>query len=973
MKSSLARTMALLVATCCLFGCELITSVDPAQIGQGDPSGTGGMTATSSTGGLGGMGGMAGTLCTDPQQQCPDPGTACIMPICDNGACAVVHAPIGTPCNDNGGQFCNGGGVCIGCNAAEECASGYCVDGVCCDNACTGECQACNVPGSIGTCSNIPAGSDPDNECSGSNVCSAGGCVCAMGLPNPPMLDVAPPHAWVDVNGDGQIDVIGRSSETTIGVQRGRGNGTFDDPIEYPTGNEPLLTKPIDLNGDGKPDLVVANQKSDTVSVLLNKGDGTFATKKDYGIVNGEKSALVADLNSDGQPDLAVTTAWYPGTLSVFLNSGGGAFGARVDYATSVNPESMIAADLNGDGTLDLVVIHSFDSTISVWLNMGNGTFAPKVDYASSAFPQLVEAADLNGDSHVDLVVATNSDTTPLEVLLNQGDGTFQPLPFSSYINDGVVPTSLVVEDVNGDGVPDVVIGEVDSICVASCWNHGIGVLIGNGDGTFVPAKHYAIPPLADSVAVEDLNGDGTPDLAAANPTSVTVLLNNGSGNFGVAGVYDVRNINTPIRVVAVDMNGDGSPELDVSRVVLMNKGDGTFVNSNAYPLPDPSPYETDSVIADLNGDGSLDVAITHIRKGPLGYGDGGIWVYLNGGNGTFALAGDYAVGTAPLPIVAVDVNGDNRVDLAAKEWGGDTDAVYVLLNKGDGTFTAPVSYFAGGDAFWAIVDVNGDAMADIMSTSGYPLEVLHVLINNGNGTFAPKVDYPTGLRYVDNQVRAADLNGDGLAELIYASKSQGTQTISVLMNNGNGTFAARVDYPMGIYEVGMHDRDIALADLNGDARADLLFTWTWPSQTLTVAMNNGDGTFAPKVDYLVNDYASDVIAGDLNGDGVVDLVVNGTKSSVIMNNGDGTLAPAIAYDFDWATSGIVDMNGDGNQDLIAGGCIALNNGNGTFARASCYPSYGQIADLNGDGRLDFLEVDLYGPRMRVSMNMCLP
>ena len=139
----------------------------------------------------------------------------------------------------------------------------------------------------------------------------------------------------------------------------------FAQAVDYPTGMAPISVAAADLNGDGTPDLAVANQNSNAVSVLLNTGNGTFAVKVDYPTGALSYSVAAADLNGDGKPDLVVAGS---NKVSVLLNNGNGTFAAKVDYPTGTGAISVAAADLNGDGKLDLAVANQFGE-VSVLLS----------------------------------------------------------------------------------------------------------------------------------------------------------------------------------------------------------------------------------------------------------------------------------------------------------------------------------------------------------------------------------------------------------------------------------------------------------------------------------------------------------------------------------------------------------------------------------------------------------------------------
>jgi hypothetical protein len=264
----------------------------------------------------------------------------------------------------------------------------------------------------------------------------------------------------------------------------------------------------------------------------------------------------------------------------------------------------------------------------------------------------------------------------------------------------------------------------------------------------------------------------------------------------------------------------------------------------------------------------------------------------LNQGGGTFAAAANYAVGGQPYGVAIADVNGDGKPDIVAGNYNADT--VSVLLNAGTGTtlaFATQVTYSVGSSPYGvAIADVNADGKPDIVATNDGSATV-SVLLNNGTGTtlaFATQVTYS-----VDSdpyEVAIADVNADGKPDIV--AVNEGSGTVSVLLNSGNGTtlaFATQVTHIVDSDPTG-----VAIADVNADGKPDIVAANNGAG-TVSVLLNTGTGTtlaFATQVTYSVGSYPFGVAIADVNADGKLDIVATNEGSntvSVLLNAGTGT------------------------------------------------------------------------------------
>lgn len=356
----------------------------------------------------------------------------------------------------------------------------------------------------------------------------------------PRMPSFAPPETLVaesnphsiragDVNHDGKLDLVDANAGTSsVTVFRGNGDGTFSAGQAFSTGEStrPKSAFVADLDGDGRPDIVTANQDANTVSVLKGGGNGSFGRPVEYRACSRPHEVAVADLSGDRKPDLAVA-CWNGTAVSVLLGKGTGTFGPSVDYRAGSNPHSIVISDFNRDGTPDLAVADHGSAEVSVLLGSGKGTFRKAVEYRVGDGPHSVRAGDLNRDGRLDLITA-NTGSNNVTVLLGNGKGTFAA--GRSYAA-GLVPKGVAIGDLNGDRVPDIVTantaGNGDGV-TGHPRGDRVSVLVGTGNGSFRAPTDFLVGQTPFSVCIADLNRDGKADLATADwdSNTVTVRLN---------------------------------------------------------------------------------------------------------------------------------------------------------------------------------------------------------------------------------------------------------------------------------------------------------------------------------------------------------------------------------------------------------------------------------------------------------------
>jgi hypothetical protein len=347
----------------------------------------------------------------------------------------------------------------------------------------------------------------------------------------------------------------------------------------------------------------------------------------------------------------------------------------------------------------------------------------------------------------------------------------------------------------------------------------------------------------------------------------------------------------------------------------LMNLANSATANPAVpqFNMPDYiSGNGTGQVLAedDLNGDGKADLAVAQ----PF---DASLWVYLGNDDGTFQNGLNFAPGYISNLIAIGDVDNDGRLDLVSVK-----GAIYLLPGKGDGTFGSPrLTPLPGGlaPANVTLADLNGDGMEDVITSNGYNSGAIGVWLSKGDGTFQSQVTYAAGSE--PRMVATGDFNGDGKVDLV-AANGYGNTNVSVFIGNGDGTFQAAVNYTVATSPLW-----IGVGDFNGDEKLDLAVT---SYSNLTILAGNGDGTFQSGNPLSLQAYSTQLGVNDFNRDGRLDLLVSNDYGavSVLTGNGNGTFqsTPVLLGSTNYNWSGAADFNEDGGVDVAWTGVTGTAN-----------------------------------------------
>lgn len=494
-----------------------------------------------------------------------------------------------------------------------------------------------------------------------------------------------------------------------------------------------------------------------------------------------------------------------------------------------------------------------------------------------------------------------------LLLLLGNGDGTFQS---PRTVASGATARLVVAGDFNGDDKLDLAVLQVNSVAL----------VLGNGNGTFQAPRLTAIAADSSDIKAGDLNSDGALDVVvthcpfSSGPSSVGVLFGNGNGTLQPPVANPTSGCTAGVALADFDLDGSldvaANKNLSNGTVMLLSgNGDGTIGTRRPATGNNPNSIAE----GDFNEDGIVDLVVSNGSSNSVS-------LLLGNGDTTFQRARNLPVGLGPISVAVGDVNADGHLDLAVANFS--SDDVSVLRGRGDGSFI-PLGAVLVGDRPQAIVlgDFNRDGNLDMAVVRNFGQ--LSVLLGNGNGTFQAPMTSSSGVSSPTSLARA-DLNGDGIDDLVITDGSFSSGSVVVLLGIGNGTFQAPRRF-----NTNRNPSSVAVGDLNGDGVPDLAVS-NRDSQNVTVLLGTGSGMFQPGVDFFVLGTApAAVVLADFNADGRLDIATaNGGSNnvSVLLNNEvpkAAVLAPVSFIDVGEFGAGsfpralvVCDFNADGLPDL---------------------------------------------------------
>jgi len=659
-----------------------------------------------------------------------------------------------------------------------------------------------------------------------------------------------------------------------------------------------------DVDGDGDVDMFAANLDGSMLS--LNDGTGVF-TPVQQRYSASSHDVVLADLDGDGDLDLFFANQ---GQNSLYINYGKGSFVASTALPPdSDRTEGVDAADLDGDGDLDLVLANA-GAPNRIYINDGKHAFK---DESSQRLPtegpdatQRVLPVDVDGDGDLDLVLANFM--TQNRLYLNNGKGVFQDVTTTALPKYIDPTTEVVAGDVDGDGDLDLVFGQA---IYGNLQVPATKLYLNNGKGQFTDVTAARLPVSggdAWSLAFGDVDGDGDLDLVLANS--------------------------------AVRPTTPSDPFANRANLLFLNDGKGKFTDASKGRLPEALHQSTAVVLADLDGDRTLDLV--------FGNDTAPNQLYLGRGDGSFADAtGNAIAGTPPVAFVE-DLDGDGAPDLITTQRAGPAAPFRLFLNDGKASFAEATRTGPPFDQAtyrqMLFLDADGDGDTDILTVRSGKLTLL---LNSGNAVF---VDAPTQVPQLSPQYEPVvlvplDLEKDGDIDVFYGSLNDSR----VLVNDGKGKFtdgtSGRFPASTQLYAVG-----VVAADVDGDGDQDL--AGFAPAK---VFLNDGKGRFSELKGALPANLDGDLFAGDFDRDGDPDLLSSGYTTALFTNDGKGRFSDVTAGHIPTNmrdVTSVVDIDLDGDLDALGRlGQLFLNDGFGGFFDGSKRRFPGSVQAISVDGQ----------------------
>ncbi len=648
-----------------------------------------------------------------------------------------------------------------------------------------------------------------------------------------------------DIDGDGKLDIAVLNS-SSIGYSvsifrntaiKGELNASsLAAKITITTGNAPSAIALQDMDGDGKPDLIVLNKQDNTVSVFHNNAtSGTINSTTFGAMVNFTTSVTptnmaIGDIDGDGKPDIVISNH---AVVSVFLNQSvvgsisAASFAAKTDLNFRVT--SFVVADIDNDGRMDIVGLNSSTGNIAIFHyisttagSVSTASFDPEVPIPASQFSSSLTVADLTNSGKLDILVA-NGTNNNISVFQNAvSGGVVNQNSFLSAVTFATAkfPYSISVGDIDGDGLPEILVPNYSAATFTIFHNTYTSGNINTS--TFAGKIDLAMTASSfpSAIVTGDIDGDGYVDIAATNSINIFSLFRNDP--IIPPAITSISPMSGPVGTVVTITGTNFNKKSLANNVVYFGATKAVITSATANQIIASVPVgATYSPITVINTEteraaksiGSFDVTYNSKRS---------------------ILTSDFAtppyggyVSQHQLTVDIIDIDGDGKPDMVTGDLTAKT--VSVWLNTGtvnstlNGQF-APAVTFDGGDAITAlkIADVDGDGKPDIVTiNSTHIISVLHNISTPGNAMFDKRNDVITfpDYYYID-RIEMVDINMDGKPDIV--AWSYGGSDFYVFKNTSlkqTMSFSAPSTFYANIGST------VQIGDIDGDGKPDITLT----------------------------------------------------------------------------------------------------------------------------------------------------
>ncbi len=743
-----------------------------------------------------------------------------------------------------------------------------------------------------------------------------------------------------DFDGDGRPD-LAHVSGNLIYVRRNTSeNGTFSfsDIINLTAGAYPIGIFASDLNGDGKPEICVANSASNTISVFKNISEinlPSFSTKIDFSTGSSPTDVVAGDFNSDGLTDLAVAYT-IGNTVSILKNTSTGpdiAFASKADFTIGGNSNAVKTADFNGDGKPDLLVSNGSLASVSLLGNTSSGSsisFASKADYTTGGNITSLTVADWNSDGKPDITTHSSSNSL-YSFLRNQVSeptlSAYEIVAQDAAHNVLLTGTNLSsAKSVSVAGSAAKSFTLVSETTIKALVKEGIfGTLsvttpygtasLQNFSNVPVPAISSFSPKsgiIGSSVTIKGSNFDSVATNNIVYFGAVRASVTSGNKDSLVVKVPAGATY-SPISVTAKGLTANASKQFNLTFAGLGSSfSSTTFSARKDVSISSFSPRGVAS--ADFNNDGKADIAIANTYYYAIN-------IFKNGNSGTSADV-SLSLNYSPKNINVSDIDGDGLLDISVIYSSGTPVSIFRNTStNGTISFATKVDISIASTPYdFTFADFDRDGKPDLSITNYYSssVSIFKNLSSPGTISFSAKTDFTTGS--YPNTIQAADVDGDNKLDLVVTNSN--ANSLSILKNKGLSgqiSFADKLDYSTGYTASGLQ-----IADLDGDDKLDLAICHNGVNY-ISIFRNTSslnDVSFAPKADFIANSNAQNISTADIDGDGKTDLaVINGNYISLYKNTSTKSVV-SLASKVDYATGSspfgvaITDWTGDGKPDM---------------------------------------------------------